>query len=173
MLQTFFVNPADFTRISLQLSICLSVYLQEEAEEVVVVVVMSLSAKGGLLFIASSIGVLIRWVPAASFCCKGFCFSCFCCYMSPNQSAVLMLGASPPSLPPPPMCYCCRLGFFAHSSFLLLQLWISSNVPQWVIECHSELWRSISFYSLLDLLVSSNSLQEFVVVVSAAAVVVC
>jgi hypothetical protein len=44
MLQTFFVNPADFTRISLQLSICLSVYLQEEEE---VVVVMSLSAKGG------------------------------------------------------------------------------------------------------------------------------
>ncbi len=99
MLQPFFVNPADFTRISLQLSICLSVYLQEEEEEEeVVVAVMSLSAKGGLLFIASSIGVLIRWVPAASFCCKGFCFSCFCCYMSPNQSAVLMLGASPPSL---------------------------------------------------------------------------
>jgi hypothetical protein len=108
-----------------------------------------------------------------AFVAKVFCFSCFCCYMSPNQSAVLMLGASAPSLPPPPMCCCCRLGFFAHSSFLLLQLWISSNVPQWVIECHSELWRSISFYSLLDLLVSSNSLQEFVIVVSAAAVVVC
>jgi hypothetical protein len=80
MLQTFFVNPADFTRISLQLSICLSVYLQEEEEEeevVVVVIVMSLSAKGGLLFIASSIGVLIRWVPAASFCCKGFLFFLF------------------------------------------------------------------------------------------------
>jgi hypothetical protein len=80
MLQTFFVNPADFTRISLQLSICLSVYLQEQEEEevvVVVVIVMSLSAKGGLLFIASSIGVLIRWVPAASFCCKGFLFFLF------------------------------------------------------------------------------------------------
>jgi hypothetical protein len=49
MLQTFFVNPADFTRISLLLSICLSVYLQEEEEEEeVVVVVMSLSAKGGV-----------------------------------------------------------------------------------------------------------------------------